>query len=127
MVKESLVNALKALFVSLREQKGAIVDRAALVPAYDGAVAGLYILTVSMPDNNTCSNKIECLILGVHEYMEVEDRKSIAGVRVFNTADEFDYYIRTGYGYEHCEPCMQYMQTPRAELRPEIISIAEYA
>ena len=123
MVKESLVNALQTLFLRLAEEKGATIDRAALIPAYDGMVSGLFILTVSMPDGKTCSDKTRCLIYGLHEYISQEERQSITGVRVFDSAQEFDHYLRFGYNANPCEVCEEDLRAYSPNRRPELIPV----
>lgn len=123
MVRESLVTALQVLFHHLMEEKGAAIDRAALIPAYDGMVSGLYILTVSMPDGQICSDKIQCLIYALHEHVPQEERQSIAGVRVFDSAIEFDYYIKFGSISDACQVCEENLQAYSPNRRPELIPI----
>jgi hypothetical protein len=120
MVKTSLVNVLRDLVNSLIADKGVVIDRAALLPAYEGMVPDLFILTVSMPDGKLCLDKIKCLIYGLHEYTSEEARQSIAGVRVFDSAIEFDQYLRFGY-INPCEPCEEMLQTRVPKREHEMI------
>ena len=123
MVKDSLVNALQTLFLRLMEEKGAAIDRAAMIPAYDGMVSGLFILTVSMPNGQSCTNKTRCLIDALHEYVPLEERKAITGVRVFDSATEFDYYLRYGYNSDACEVCEEDLRAYNPSRRPELIPV----
>lgn len=122
MVEESLVNALQTLFHKLAEEKGTIIDRAALIPAYDGMVSGLFILTVSMPDGKSCEDKTRCLIHGLHSYMSLEERKPITGVRVFDSEQEFDQYLRSGSGYSR-EIYEEELRMYSPNRRPEMIPV----
>lgn len=123
MVKESLVNALQTLFLRFMEEKSATIDRAALVPAYDGMVSGLFILTVSMPDGQTCADKTCCLIYALHEYVSLEERKYITGIRVFDSREEFDHYLRFGYNPDACEVCEQDLRAYSSSRKPEMIPV----
>lgn len=123
MVEGSLVSALQTLFHKLMEEKGVLIDRAAMVPAYDGMVSGLFILTVSMPDGKSCEDKTRCLIHGLHSYVSQEERKSVAGVRVFDSALEFDQYMRLGYNAGTCEVCEEELRMYSPSLRPEMIPV----
>lgn len=123
MVRESLVTALQVLFHHLTAEKGAAIDRAALIPAYDGMVSGLYILTVSMPGGQACSDKTQCLIYALHEHVPQAERQSIAGVKVFDSAKEFDYYIKFGYSSDASDVWQENLQAYSPNRRPELIPV----
>ncbi len=123
MAEESLVNALQTLFHKLTEEKGTLIDRAALVPAYEGMVSGLFILTVSMPDGKSCEDKTRCLIHGMHSYLSYDERKPITGVRVFDSGQEFDQYLQSGRSRKTCEVCEEELRMYSPSLRPEMIPV----
>jgi len=120
MVKESLVNALQTLFHKLNEDKGTVINRTAMVPAYDGMVSGSYIPLVSMSDGKLCEDKTRCMIHGMHTYLSRDEGKQITGVQVFDSKQEFDQYLRLEYNRDVFEQELR-MYSP--SLRPEMIPV----
>lgn len=124
MVSSILVDAIHSLVDKLSKERQVYIQKAALTPAYEGAVPGLFTLTTLISNASSCDDKIECLIEGLHTYVALNIRKSIASVRVFDSESEFDYFVKTGYGFGTCEPCMQHMQPFRQDLMPELIEMS---
>jgi hypothetical protein len=123
MAEKTLVNALQMLFHQLSVEKGVTIDRAALTPAYEGMVSGLFTLTVSMSGGTDCSDKVRCLIYAMHDYVPLEQRQSIAGVRVFDSGKEFDYFIKYGHAPDTRDLYEGEFQNYPVNRRPEMIPV----
>ena len=119
MAKQPLVNTLQTLFQHLLEEERTLIDRAALIPAYEGMVPGLLILAVSMPGKKAHFEKIEYLTHILHKYVSPEERKSITGVQVFDSPGEFDDYIKYGYMSSNEES----LPLHRFYVKPELIPV----
>ena len=118
MAKESLVNGLQPLFHHL-EKDGTTIDRAALLPAYEGMVEGLFILVVSLPGAEFHFEKVKYIVNALHRYVPIDQRRGITGVQVFNSAEEFDEFIQFGYLVDSDEERIR-----RGRYKPELIPIA---
>ena len=120
MAKRSLVDALEGFLHYLIEEEGTAIDRAALLPAYEGMVPGLVILVVSMPGEKAHFEKTKYLIHMLYKYVPQDERQSVTGVQVFGSPEEFDDYVKYGYVSDSDE-------TPplrRSYLKPDFIRIA---
>lgn len=120
MAKKPLVDALQSLLNYLLEKEGTAIDRAALIPAYEGMVPGLFILAVSMPGEKRHFEKTEYLIHALHQYVPQDERRSVTGVQVFDSPEEFDDYVKYGYISDSDEP----LPLRRTYIKPDFIPVA---
>lgn len=116
MDTQTLLNSLDQAFGAERD-KGLVVDRFGLAPAYQGMVENSYILGVSAPSLATsfnCSDKADIIIDVLFSRLTPEQRKPIDRVRVYDSVDEYERHAQCNFDdsyYGYCEAPLRLTQT----------------
>lgn len=112
MDTQTLLNSLDQAFGAERD-KGLVVDRFGLAPAYQGMVENSYILGVSAPSLATSfdyNDKADTIIDVLFSRLTPEQRKPIDRVRVYDSVDEYErthnvisMILTTATAKRHCD------------------------
>lgn len=116
MDTQTLLNSLDQAFGAERD-KGLVVDRFGLAPAYQGMVENSYILGVSAPslaNSFNCNDKADTIIDVLFSRLTPEQRRLIDRVRVYGSVDEYERHAQCNFDdsyYGYCEAPLRLTQT----------------